>query len=173
MEFDSLTIDVPTGGYSLLRAYLKEAKVLATAYKKSEGYYRRLSKWVTYPVIVTSAIGSVCAGIGGISDYALMGLSLATLILSGFNSAIDPKGKEQKANQFKTEFTEIASNVNQFICENNKTPEEIKAHSQLVHEIMNTWKSQAPPVSDDYLKDSSMRHARRLRRSKKKPQLSV
>ena len=169
MELDSLTLDVSTGGYSLLKGYLKEAKVLATAYKKSEGYYRRLSKWVTYPVIVTSAIGSVCAGIG-VSDYALMGLSLTTLILSGFNGAIDPKGKEQRANQFKTEFTEIASNINQFIYENNKSVEEIKTHSQLIHEILNTWKSQAPPVSEEYVKDASLRRVQRLRLSKKQIQ---
>jgi hypothetical protein len=150
------------GPYALLKEYMLESKTLSIAYKKSEAYYRMLHKYLTYPIIVTSAVASVCSGFA-LSQYIVLGLSLTTLLLSGFNSAINPKEKEHLANQVSTEFGEISSNILQFILENSKTRSEIKAYSQLIHELLNTWKSQSPSVKNKYLAEAQIEACPRLR----------
>ena len=164
-EFSALKPSSP-GPYALLKKYMHESKVLSIAYKKSEAYYRSLYKCLTYPVIVTSVVASVCSGLD-LNRYILLALSLSTLMLSGFNSAINPKDRENKANQVSTEFGEISSNISQFIYENSKSKDDIKAYSQLVHELLNTWKSQSPSIQKKYLDKAKIEACQRLRVSSK------
>jgi hypothetical protein len=101
-------------------------------------------------------------------------LSLSTLLLSGFNSTINPKGKENLANQVSTEFREISSNISQFIYENSKTKEDIRSYSQLIHELLNTWKALSPPIQNKYLEEANIEGSQRLRiYSKKKEQIQT
>jgi hypothetical protein len=160
------------GGYKLLKQYKDESKILASAYKMSEAYWRKVHKYLTYPVIVLTSLSSILASvdIGGVpgstlqyTRYALLCLSFTTMILSGFNAAISPKDKESKANQSSTEFSEISSNINQFIVENNKTNNEIKTFSQLQLELLETWKSLSPPVSSEYIDKFTREIASRTR----------
>lgn len=161
-----------TGGYSLLQKYKKEAKILSIAYSYSEAKYREIHKYLTYPVIILSAVASVCAGLD-INQYALMGLSLSILILSGFNTAINPKDREHKANQVKTEFGEISSAVSQFILENNKSKEDIRSQSQLTHELLNVWKGMSPPIADKFIKRATLECTKRLRTTSQQDKKNV
>jgi hypothetical protein len=152
--------------YILLEKYKRESKTLSIAYHKSEKYFRNMYKWLSYPIIITSAVSSILAGIKHPfenSEYVLMGLSLITLILSGFNQSINPKDKEKSANQFSTEFEEIASNIQQFIWENNKTKSEIKAYSTLIHESLNHWKSLKPAIQDRFIAQAKLENTSRIR----------
>lgn len=154
--------------YILLQKYQKESAILSSAYHKSEKYYRNLYKWLSYPIIITSAVSSIVAGISKPylhSDYVLMCLSLFTLILSGFNQAISPKDREMVAKQFSTEFEEISSNINQYILENSKTKDEVKHYSILIHETLNLWKSQKPPLRDKFLMEAKKENISRIRKT--------
>ena len=154
------------GSYRLLVGYMNESKILALAYDKSSSYFRFVYKCLTYPIVVTSAVATVCASLD-VNKYIIVGLSLVTLILSGFNSAVNPKDKQNNAHNVSIEFSEIHSNVQQFVCENHKTGDEIKAHAQLIHELLNVWKSQAPPISKCYLKQAAAESILRIRQSQK------
>lgn len=153
--------------YKLLKQYLRTAKVKSKAYSYSERYYRSMYKYLTYPIIITSALSSIMAGIGDdyISHYFLLIVSLSTLILSGFNTAINPKEKENLANHLKVEFGEIASNIEQFIYENSKTRNEIKSYTSTVHELMNVWNGQCTPIKDKFITQAEQEILLRVRNS--------
>jgi hypothetical protein len=153
--------------YKLLLDYMNEANILSMAYRKSERYYRNLYNYLTYPVILTSTLSAVSSGLG-VNRYILLGLSLTTLLITGFNSALNPANKEKLANQVGIEFGEIASNVRQFVQENSKTETEIKAYSQLIHELINTWQALAPPLKETYIVQARSEVAVRIRSLKKK-----
>ena len=158
--------------YVLLRSYAKEAKIKSKAYGYSEGYYRWVYKVFTYPTVLISAVSSVFAMLH-VNEHVLLGLSLTMLLLTGYNSTISPKDKEQRANQIKTEFAEISRNVKQFLYENNKSFEEIKAYSETINELMNVWNSLSPPLQDKYLNlartecESRTRNHDNLKKTKK------
>lgn len=150
--------------YVLLDKYAQEAKIKASAYSKSEAFYRSVHRWLTYPVIITSTVASVCAGVG-LNSYAILSLSLVTLLLSGFNSAIDPKNRENLAHNVSVEFNEIYNNIQQFLLENNKTKGEIKTYSQMIRELLNVWESQAPPIRSEYIRQATHDCSKRIRPS--------
>ena len=145
----------PLGSYGLLKKYADEARILSIAYAYSESKFRMLNKWLTYPVIILSSLASVFSGLD-MDKFILLGLSLSILILSGFNTAIGPLDRSNRANQFKTEFDNISSDIGQFINENNKTKDEIKAYSAQCHELLNVWKSLSPPVQSSFVKQASI-----------------
>lgn len=149
--------------YKLLKFYGTEAKIKSKAYGYSEAYYRWLAKALSYPIIVISAVSSVLAGLDEFDQYILMCLSLSTLILVGFTTAISPKDKEQKAAQHKVEFGEIDANIRQFILENNKSHEEIKTFSEIVHSEMNVWNSLAPAIQDRFMERATRECTARTR----------
>lgn len=151
-----------TGSYSLLKKYRNDAMVLSDAYKMSERHWRKTYKMLNYPLIVLTTITGVMSSVE-VSKYALMAISFTSLLLTSFSTAINPKDKEAKANQVATEFSEISSNINQFIVENHKTKDEIKAFSQLQLELLEVWQSLAPPISYTYLEKAKMNHAPRTR----------
>ena len=154
--------------YELLEKYMDEAKVNASAYSMSERYFRKMAKWLTYPIIITSAVATICATIPQVSQYVLLGLSLVTLILSGFNQAIKPEHKSHEAHNVAIEFNEIHKNVQQFLYENGKTLAEIKAYTQHVRDILNIWISQSPEIRQVYIKRATNESIKRLRPSQKK-----
>jgi hypothetical protein len=83
-------LDIPTtGAYVLLKSYQQEI---------SENYYRQMNKLITYPVIILSSLTSLSAGLN-INKYITLGIALTTTIFAGFNQAINPLDKAQKANQ--------------------------------------------------------------------------
>lgn len=145
--------------YYLLELYREEAHILATAYGLSASYFRWLHKLLTYPLIVLSAVSSVCAA-GGVPEtfiykqYLLMGLSLLTLILAGFNTVINPQDKSNAADRVSNEFDKVSSDCRQFICENNKTRQEVKHFSKLTLELLETWKSLSPPIKTLFSKQA-------------------
>lgn len=153
----------PDDPYALLRSYVNTAKVKSKAYGYSEGYFRWLYKVFTYPLVILSAMGSILAGLD-VDKHVLMGISVATLILTGFNQAINPKSKEKSANQMSVEMNEIASNCKQFIYSNNRTAVEIKAFSEIIHEQLNIWNSLAPPIQDKFLTKALKECAKRSRK---------
>jgi hypothetical protein len=155
------------GAYQLLNNYLMTAKVLSSAYKHSSGYHRRLYQYLTYPLILTSAISTVLSGFQ-LNEYAVMGLSLTSLLLVGFNSATNPKDRENKAHNFSIEYSEVASDIEQFILENNKTKEQIKTYSQHINSVLNIFKSQSPTIRDSFLKQAKLENSPRIRSSLKK-----
>ena len=151
--------------YKLLHDYKKQATIQSNAYKYSEGFYRSLHKWLTYPIILLSAVSTILSGFN-INHYSIMSISFSTLVLVGFERAINPKDKEQKSCQIKIEMNEIASNIKQFILNNHRTEEEIKQYTQLIHEQINIWNSIAPPIQDMYITKSTNKYAERTRKHK-------
>ena len=104
------------------------------------------------------------AGFDGFNQYILMGLSLTTLILVGFTTAINPKDREAGAHQVAVEYNEISANIRQFILENNKSHEDIKAFSEIVHSEMNVWNSLAPSIQDRFMERAKRECAPRSRK---------
>jgi hypothetical protein len=151
-------IDIHTknsiGAYSLLQKYEKQAKINSIAYKMSERYWRMFYKLLQYPLLVITTLVSVFATID-IDHYVLVGLSFVSLLLSGFITIINPKEKEGRANQVSNEFNIISSNICQFITENNKTKNELKAFSQRQLELLEIWNTLSPPIFQGYLKQAS------------------
>jgi hypothetical protein len=143
-----------TGAYSLLQKYEREAKINAVAYKMSERYWHMFYKLLQYPLLVITTLVSVFATID-IAHYVLVSLSFVSLLLSGFITIINPKEKEQRANQVSNEFNMISSNICQFITENNKTKNELKAFSQRQLELLEIWNSLSPSIFQGYLKQAS------------------
>jgi hypothetical protein len=154
------------GAYVLLKSYQEEANMLSIAYKMNELYYRDISKILTYPVIFLSAIASVLAGLRNPNlEYVLLGITLATLLFSGFNQAINPSNKQHLSNRCSTEFAEIASSTNQWIIENNKTKEEIKAYSRKMLAVLDVWKGISPDISNSLIQKAKLNSAVRVPRT--------
>lgn len=168
-ESDSL-VDIQTGAdpYVLLRSYGRDAKIKSKAYGYSEAYYRWLHKVLTYPLVVLSAISTVISGfdIHPYSNYVVMGLSMVTLVIVGFNQAVQPKDKEMRANQLNVEYNEIASNIRQFIHENSKSDIQVKAYSEIIHSEMNIWHSLAPPIQRRFIVTARRECVSRARKSR-------
>ena len=153
-----------TKAYELLMGYAKQAKILSKAYGSSEQYYRQMYKIFTYPVVILSTVSTFLAGFD-YNNYIVMTLSLATTIMVGFNTAIDPNKKEQLAHNVSVEFREIHSNVKQFIYSNNRTQDEIKNYSNVIYELLRTWQSLAPPIKAKFLKEAEIECTTRVRKS--------
>ena len=156
-------IDKPA--YNLLIDYMKESRILSKAYKYSENYYRLVNKILTYPVIIFSSVGTVVASMATPHKYTLLGCTLATLIFTGFKTIINPQYRQYKSTGFSREFDEISSNINQFVQENNKSPEDIKIYSKLILEVLHSWKSTAPDLKESYMKRAKAECSQKLRRS--------
>jgi uncharacterized protein (DUF433 family) len=139
-----------TNPNELLKKYAMEAKIKALAYKYSEIYNRNLYKCLTYPLIILSSTTTVLAGLK-MNDNLLMGLSLAMVLFSGFNQAINTKNKEHDANRISVEMSEIESNINHFLHLKTDKIEDAKAYSETVHELLKTWKSMEPPIKNSYI----------------------
>ena len=151
--------------YTLLEQYKNESNILSRAYKLNEGYHLFVHRCLTYPLIVLSTISSVLAGLRLESlEYVLLGLSLIILILSAFNTAIAPKDKQYNSNKISNEFAEIALNINQFIIENNKKPDEIKIYSQKTLAIFEVWRSVSGEINPKYLAQARLECAVRIAR---------
>lgn len=148
--------------YILLRSYMHTSKVMSKAYGYSESYYRLLYKQYTYPLVVLTAVNSVLAGLN-VNTYVVMGLSLMSLILVGFNQAVAPKNKEHAANQVKTEFGEIHRNIRQFIYSNNRSLDEVKAYSEIVNNQINVWTALSPAISQRFMEQAKKNCAHRSR----------
>ena len=165
--------------YTLLNQYKNESEILSKAYKLNEGYYLFIHKCLTYPLIIVSTVSSVLAGLMMSElEYVLLGLSLIILILSGFNVAVAPKDKQYASNKISTEFSEIALNINQYLTENNKSKDEIKAYSQKTLAIFEIWKSLMIDINPKYLAQARLECAVRVERvshseSKKKESMPL
>jgi len=158
MKETDLILDMSSlGGYKLLKSYETEAQILSAAYKKSEKYWRSVYKWLTLPLIVTSTLMSIFSTIE-LNKYVLMGISFTSLLLSGFNQAINPNEKTNRANQVSTEFGEIHSTIRQFIGENSKTKDQIKIFSQNQLSMLDVWKSLSPPISSKYMEEARIQY---------------
>lgn len=151
--------------YILLRSYAKDCKIQSKAYHLSEVYYNNLWRCFQYPLVVLSAVSSVCAGLN-VNQYALLGLSLATLTLLGFDKLIDPKERSHTANMYSVEYGEIASNIKQFILANNRTKEEIKTYTEQVHTLISKWKVLNPPIYDRFVEQAGRQYTEKLRNHK-------
>jgi hypothetical protein len=165
------------GAYVLLQSYQNEANMLSIAYKMNELYYSNISKILTYPVIFLSASASVLAGLRNPHlEYVLLGITLATLLFSGFNQAINPSNKQHLSNRCSTEFAEIGSSINQFAVENNKSSDEIKAYSRKMLAVLVVWKGICPDISNSLIKKAKLDSAIRVERhslSSKKIELEL
>ena len=147
----------------LLKGYKLKSKILSTAYQYSAKYYSNMSKWLSYPLIVTSALNTVLSGLK-INNHIILGLSLISLILIGFNSVIDPKRRENLAHNISIEFEEITENISEFMIL-NKTSEETKTYSKHILNIIQIWNSQSPNIREIYIKRSKLLHSVRVRPS--------
>jgi hypothetical protein len=160
------TASLSPNPYSLLIQYKKEATILSNAYKMNEAHYRQMSKTLTYPVILLSASASVIAGLRNPDlEYVLLGITLATLLFSGFNTAVNPKDREHASAKVSNEFSEIASAINQFVTENSKSNDEIKAYSRRMLAILDVWRSLAPPISNAFIEKATIDTAVRVPRN--------
>ena len=165
--------------YTLLEQYKTESQILSKAYKLNEGYHLFVHRCLTYPLIVLSTVSSVIAGLRMPSlEYALLGLSLIILLLSGFNTALTPKDKQYASNKISNEFAEIALNIHQFVIENNKSKDEIKMYSQKMLAVFEIWRSVAGEINPKYLQQARLECATRVERvshseSKKKVNVVV
>ena len=159
--------------YTLLEKYKTDSEILSKAYKTNEHHYLFIHKILTYPIILLSAFSTVVAGLRKPElEYILLALSLVILILSGFNTAINPKDKQFLSNKISTEMNEISLNINQYILENNRKPDEIKAYSQKTLALFEVWHSIAPEINPKYIQRAKLECAVRVERistsSKKK-----
>ena len=148
--------------YNLLKSYYKESKILSKAYSLSEQYYRNMFKIFNYPVVVLSAVNTVCLGVN-VNQYITLSLSLSMFILLGFDKLIDPKDKEHESNKYSVEYGEISSNIKQFIMSNNRTKEEIKNYTEIIFSLITKWKSFNPPLKDKFIKIVRQQYTDKLR----------
>ena len=165
MNSDSTSSLIKTP-YDLLLSYGHQSKIKSKAYGMSSSYYRNLHKWLTYPQIILSAVSTISAVID-INQYALISLNVSMLILVGFNQAIQPKQRENDAHQYAIEYSELYSNIKQFININNRTQAEIKAYTAIILDQMNVWDSLSPPCRDKYLQKATKLYAKRSRTSRR------
>lgn len=148
--------------YGLLWTYSRESKVYGKAYSMSESYYRRTYKIFNYPLVILSAVSTICSGLN-IHQYIMLGIALSMMILIGFDKLINPKEKEHDANRFAVEYQEIASNIKQFIMSNNRSKAEVKAYSETVYALISKWKSINPPLKDSFVKQATVDITTKLR----------
>lgn len=153
-----------SGPYILLQKYSAEAMLLSQAYKLSEYEYIYFNKLLSYPTVVLGAAGTVLAGVD-VHRYVLMGISLASLMLAGFTTVINPMQRVHAANTSSTEFGQISASIYQFVLENGKSKEEVKRYSQVVQDQLGIWKSQAPPLRPRLLEQARREHHPRMRGS--------
>ena len=116
-------------------------------------------------MVILTAVSSVMAGIG-LHRYVLLCLNLITLILLGFNQAINPLERSHKAHEVSVEFRELASNVKQFILSNHRTVDEIKHQTEITHELLNVWVSLSPPCQQQFMNKAKHECASRSRKHK-------
>lgn len=168
------------GPYYLLQQYLNECNILSFAYKNSENYFRNVYKCLTYPLIVTSAVTSVLSvtNITGntFNGYVIPITSLVTLVLVGFNSAINPMDRSNKAHQVSREFGELASSINHFILENSKSNEEIKLYNQHILTQLEIWKNLSPHIQNRFISQATLNHnpkIKKLERTRKESQITI
>ena len=151
--------------YGLLEKYKTESAVLCRAYKLNEYHYLFLHKILTYPLIILSTFSSVIAGLRRPElEYVILAISLVILILSGFNTVINPKAKEFFSNKISNEFNDLALNINQFIIENNKSKDEIKIYSQKTLELFEIWKSMAPEIPSRFTNQAKIEIASQVKK---------
>lgn len=148
--------------YGLLKRYLYESKILSLAFGMRERKFRKLDHLLTYPLVILTSCNTIFAGFD-MNRYIVLSISLISLILIGFNQAVQPKDKEYSANIIKNEFSELNQSITQFVQENNKTDTEIKQYSQVIFEQLRIWKSLAPPISDSYIKKAKASIVERVR----------
>ena len=144
--------DGSNGPITLLKQYHKKCTVLNKAHTMQETYWRNMGKYLSYPIVVLSAVGGITALLPEINHYILAGLSFSTLVLSGFIQAVNPSSKEIKNSQVKTEYGELSANIHQYLLENDKTKDEYKAYSQSILPIIEIWDSLSPPVKSKFIK---------------------
>jgi hypothetical protein len=152
------------GSYGLLKKYLNESNTLSSAFHYSSKFHRSMYKWLTYPLIITSTVATLLAGLE-VNNFIVAGVSFTSLILVGFNSAINPKKKEIEAHDVSIEFSEIASDIELFIIKNGKTKVEIEAYASHINDLLNVWKAQSPAVNGKYIKKARLACIERKRRS--------
>jgi hypothetical protein len=145
---------------NLLYQYHKECAILGKSYEMMELYHTRVHKYLSYPTIpLSSFVGIISVLPNEYSyeyyfNYFIPTLSFTIAVLNGFNTAINPKGKQYECNHIKNEFNNIASNINQYLNENNKTDEEYKIYSSKVLELIDVWKSLSPSCKKKYIESS-------------------
>ena len=152
--------------YDLLLSYAHQAKIKSKAYSYSENYFRQIHKYLTYPMIILSAVSSVVAVLD-VNKYALIGLNLSMLILVGFNTTVDPQKKSHLSHNVSIEYSEISSNVKQFVNSNSQSKESIKNYSEIIHEQLNIWDSLAPPIKERFVTKATKQYAKRSRTSRR------
>jgi hypothetical protein len=155
------------GAYKLLKEYRMQARVLASAFHFSECYHREVHRWLTYPLILLTVSTTVLSAFE-LNKYVVCALSFASLLLTSFNSAVRPKDREYAAHAVSGEFQEIADDIHQYITENHKTADEIKAYSNHVNSVLSIWKGQSPACRDSFISRAQLKHSPRMRSSKKK-----
>ena len=167
--------DLIKNPYDLLQSYGKWAKVLSKAYSHSDSYYRKMSKAISYPLVILTSVASVISIIPDESvmlKYMMTGLNLSMLILIGFQTTIKPMKQALESRQMSVEFGEIASNVKQYINSNHRTHDEIRDYSSIIHDNINTWISLSPPIKTKYIKhaqtECTSRHRKHSVGQKKK-----
>lgn len=161
-EARPLVLEKGRDDYQILRKYLMQARILSGAFNRGEKYHRSMYRWLTYPLVITSAVSTVLSGFQ-LQEYIVMSLSFITLILVGFNATINPSNKMNTSHNSAIEFDEIAGSLELYINENGRTSEEIKAYASHVNDILNIWKANSPPVKDSFIKLAQIDNAPRLR----------
>lgn len=161
-ESSGVRLKIDNDAYGLLRDYARESKIYSKAYHTSEVYFRNMWKCFQYPVVVLSAISSVCAGLD-VNRYALLGLSLLSLTLLGFNQLINPREKEFTAHTFSIEYAEIAGSIKQFYLSNSRSRDEIKSYSEQMYALLTKWQTMRPSLRDKFLNEARQRYAKKTR----------
>jgi hypothetical protein len=119
-----------------------------------------MDKYLSYPNIPLSSFVGIISVLPNEYEYEyylnyfIPTLSFTIAVLNGFNTVINPKGKQYECNHIKNEFNNISSNINQYLNENNKTDEEYKIYSSKVLELMDVWKSLAPICKIKFIESS-------------------
>jgi hypothetical protein len=143
---------------NLLYQYYKECSILGKSYGMMERYHSRIHKYLSYPTIPLSSLVGIISVLPQeyeyYFNYFIPTLSFTIAVLNGFNTAINPKGKQYECNHIKNEFNNISSNINQYLNENNKTDEEYKIYSSKVLELIDVWKSLAPSCKRAYIESA-------------------
>ena len=137
----------------LLTGYANDARVQGLAHALSARFYRNMSKCLNYPLLIFAAASSVLAGLD-VNKYILLSVTLATLILSSFDHAINPKDRAHHHMVSKIEFDEIASNVRHFLGSRTHTEFELLEFSDKIMEFMTKWKSVSPPIPARFFREA-------------------
>jgi len=139
--------------YRLLRKYEQTARVSSIAHKSAERYYRHMNRALLLTLMAVTTTGSIIISIPWVDKEHLMSkiISYIAMLISGTIAILKPGEKFTQHNAIATEYSDIASDIEQILASNNLTREEIADANHLYLSKIQIFDSQAPPLNSAFI----------------------